>query len=43
MSSGVPEMCSSPLTSRKASSIESGSTTGAASRKISNTAWLASV
>jgi hypothetical protein len=39
---GVPDMCSSPLTSRKASSIDRASTTGAVSRKISNTALLAS-
>ena len=42
MRGGVPEMRSSPRTSRKASSIDSGSTSGAVSSKISVTARLAS-
>jgi hypothetical protein len=41
--SGVPAKCSIPRTSRNASSIDSASTVGAVSSKISNTALLASV
>ena len=40
---GVPAKCSMPRTSRKASSIDSASTVGAVSSKISKTALLASV
>ena len=42
MSIGGPAMRSSPRTSRKASSIDSPSTNGDVSAKISNTALLAS-
>ena len=42
ISTGVPAKCSMPRTSRKASSIESASTTGAVSSKIRKTALLAS-
>jgi hypothetical protein len=42
ISMGVPAKCSIPRTSRKASSIESASTTGAVSSKIRNTSLLAS-
>ena len=42
ISTGVPAKCSMPRTSRKASSIESASTTGAVSSKILKTALLAS-
>ena len=43
ISIGVPEMWSSPRTSRNASSIDSASTSGEVSLKIANTALLASV
>ena len=42
ISGGVPAKRSMPRTSRKASSIDSASTTGAVSSKISKTALLAS-
>ena len=43
ISQGVPAIRRKPLTSRKASSIESPSTTGVTSSNTSNTALLASV
>ena len=43
ISSGVPAIRRSPRTSRNASSIDSPSTSGVVSRKIANTALLASV
>ena len=43
ISAGVPEIRCSPATCRNASSIESFSTTGAASSKRANTALLASL
>jgi hypothetical protein len=42
ISLGVPAKCSMPRTSRNASSIDSASTVGAVSSKISKTALLAS-
>ncbi len=42
MAAGVPDSRARPLTSRKASSIDSPSTSGVVSRKISKTAALAS-
>ena len=43
VAAGVPAKCSIPRTSRKASSIDSASTVGAVSSKITKTALLASV